>query len=197
MSALLARVTPRQDGPAKVTGAARYAADHFAEDMLYGVVVGAPAPAGRLRGVDAAAALEIPGVTHVLTHEQMPKLGAPPVPPASSVRVPLQDDEIRYEGEPIAIVLAQTLEAAEYAASLVEADVESGPSRRTRAATEPAPRSRARADTCPGQRTPSTATSLRRSPPRRCTTRRRTSSLHATTTRWSPRRRWPSGETAR
>jgi xanthine dehydrogenase YagR molybdenum-binding subunit len=127
VSALLASSLPRQDGPAKVTGAARYAADHFAEDMLYGVVVGAPAPAGRLRGDAAAAALEIPGVTHVLTHEQMPKLGAPPVPPASSVRVPLQDDEIRYEGEPIAIVLAETLEAAEYAASLVEADVESGP----------------------------------------------------------------------
>jgi xanthine dehydrogenase YagR molybdenum-binding subunit len=127
VSVLVSASLPRQDGPAKVTGAARYAADHFAEDMLYGVVVGAPAPAGRLRAVDAAAALEVPGVTHVLTHEKMPKLGAPPVPPASSVRVPLQDDEIRYEGEPVAIVLAQTLEAAEYAVSLVQADVESGP----------------------------------------------------------------------
>jgi xanthine dehydrogenase YagR molybdenum-binding subunit len=127
VTALLGTPLPRQDGPAKVTGAARYAADHFAKDMLYGVVVGAPAPAGRLRALDAAGALEIPGVMHVLTHEEMPKLGAPPAPPASSVRVPLQDAEIRHEGEPLAIVLAETLEAAEYAASLVRADVESDP----------------------------------------------------------------------
>jgi xanthine dehydrogenase YagR molybdenum-binding subunit len=127
VSALLGAALPRQDGPAKVTGAARYAADHFTEDMLHGVVVGAPVPAGRLRAVDAAAAVEIPGVTHVLTHKEMPKLGDPPVPPAPSVRLPLQDDEIRYDGEPIAVVLAQTLEAAEYAASLVQANVESGP----------------------------------------------------------------------
>jgi xanthine dehydrogenase YagR molybdenum-binding subunit len=110
-----------------VTGAARYAADHFAEEMLYGVLVGAPVPAGRVRSIDAGAARKIPGVTHVLTHAEMPRLGAAPVPPASSLRVPLQDDEIGYEGEPIAIVLAKTLEAAEHAASLVQADIEPAP----------------------------------------------------------------------
>ena len=117
----------RQDGPAKVTGEARYAADHLAEGMLYGVLVGAPVPAGRLRTVDADAARATPGVTHVLTHAEMPKLGTAPIPPASSVRMPMQDDEIRYEGEPIAIVLAQTLEAAEYAASLVRTEIEPTP----------------------------------------------------------------------
>lgn len=66
-------------------------------------------------------------MTHVLTHAELPKLAAPPVPPAASVRVPMQDDEIRYEGEPIAIVLAETLEAAEHAASLVHADVDPAP----------------------------------------------------------------------
>jgi xanthine dehydrogenase YagR molybdenum-binding subunit len=118
---------PRQDGPAKVTGVARYAADHLAEGMLYGVLVGAPVPAGRLRAIDAHAARDVPGVTHVLTHAELPKLAAPPVPPAASVRVPLQDNEIQYQGEPIAIVLAETLEAAEHAASLVQADVEPAP----------------------------------------------------------------------
>jgi xanthine dehydrogenase YagR molybdenum-binding subunit len=117
----------RQDGPAKVTGEARYAADHLAEGMLYGVLVGAPVPAGRLRTVDADAARAAPGVTHVLTNAEMPKLGTAPIPPASSVRMPMQDDEIRYEGEPIAIVLAQTLEAAEYAASLVRIEIEPTP----------------------------------------------------------------------
>lgn len=127
MSALLGSSLPRQDGPAKVTGAARYAADHPAEGMLYGVLVGAPVPAGRLCAIDAHAARDVPGVARVLTHAEMPKLGAPPVPPASSVRVPLQDDEIRYEGEPIAIVLAHTLEAAEHAAALVLVDVDPAP----------------------------------------------------------------------
>ena len=46
MSAGSGAPLPRQDGPVKVTGAARYAADHVAEGMLYGVLVGAPAPAG-------------------------------------------------------------------------------------------------------------------------------------------------------
>jgi xanthine dehydrogenase YagR molybdenum-binding subunit len=127
VSALLGSSLPRQDGPAKVTGAARYAADHPAEGMLYGVLVGASVPAGRLRAIDAHAARDVPGVAHVLTHADMPKLGAPPVPPASSVRVPLQDDELRYEGEPIAIVLAHTLEAAEHAAALVLVDVDPAP----------------------------------------------------------------------
>ena len=127
MTAGLGVPLPRQDGPAKVTGAARYAADHVVEGMLYGVLVGAPVPAGPRRAPCALAARDVPGVTHVLTHAEMPKLAAPPVPPAASVRVPLQDDEIRYEGEPIAVVLAQTLEAAEHAASLVQADVEPTP----------------------------------------------------------------------
>jgi xanthine dehydrogenase YagR molybdenum-binding subunit len=124
---LLGASLPRQDGPAKVTGAARYAADHFAEGMLYGVLVGAPVPAGRLRAIDTDAARDIPGVAHVLTHAEMPTLGAPPVPPASSARVPMQDDEIRYQGEPVAIVLAETLEAAEHAASLIRAEIEPAP----------------------------------------------------------------------
>lgn len=124
MTAGLGVPLPRQDGPAKVTGAARYAADHLAAGMLYGVLVGAPVPAGRLRAIDVHEARDVPGVMHVLTHVEMPKLDAPPVPPAASVRIPMQDDEIEYEGEPIAIVLAETLEAAEHAASLVEADVE-------------------------------------------------------------------------
>lgn len=127
MSALFGSSLPRRDGPAKVTGAARYAADHSAEAMLYGVLVGAPVPAGRLRAIDADAARGISGVADVLTHVEMPTLGVPPVPPASSVRVPMQDDVISYEGEPVAVVLADTLEAAEHAASQVQTDVRPAP----------------------------------------------------------------------
>jgi xanthine dehydrogenase YagR molybdenum-binding subunit len=92
--------------------------------MLYGVLVGAPVPAGTLLSVDTSAARLVPGVTHILTHQDFPRLGAPPSPPASSTRLPLQDDEIRHEGEPIAVVLAESLEDAEYAATLVRAEVE-------------------------------------------------------------------------
>jgi xanthine dehydrogenase YagR molybdenum-binding subunit len=115
---------PRLDGRAKVTGTARYAADHHLEGMLHGVLVGAPVPAGRLRAIDTAPALAVPGVTAVVTHTDLPPLGAPPVMPAVSARLPLQDDEIRYEDEPIAVVLAETLEDAEHAATLVTADIE-------------------------------------------------------------------------
>jgi xanthine dehydrogenase YagR molybdenum-binding subunit len=118
---------PRRDGVAKVSGAARYAGDHRAEGMLHGVIVGAPVPAGRLRAVDAVAAREVPGVTHVLTHQDLPKLAQPPSPPAASSRMWLQDDEIRHEGEPVALVLAETIESAEHAAGLVRANVEPAP----------------------------------------------------------------------
>lgn len=121
---ILGTPLPRRDGPVKVTGAARYAADHKAENLLHGVIVGAPVPAGRIRAIDAVASLATPGVARVLTHKDFPRLGAAPVPPASSTRMPFQDDEIRFQGEPIAVVLAEALEAAEYAATLVTADVE-------------------------------------------------------------------------
>lgn len=108
----------------KVTGSARYAADHRADGMLYGVLVGAPVPAGTVRSIYTEAALAVPGVSHVLTHRDFPSLVQPPVPPASSVRIPLQDREVRYHGEPIALVVAAALEPAEYAATLVTSDVE-------------------------------------------------------------------------
>jgi xanthine dehydrogenase YagR molybdenum-binding subunit len=115
---------PRQDGVIKVTGAARYAADHYVERMLHGLLVGAHVPAGRVRHVDMDAARAVNGVAHVLTHADFPRLGAPPVPPAATGRLPLQDDEIRHEGEPVALVLAETLEAAELAAGLVRAEID-------------------------------------------------------------------------
>ncbi len=115
---------PRQDGVIKVTGGARYAADHRAEGMLHGVFVGAEVAAGRIRDVDTDAARGVEGVIDVLTHGAFPRLREPTVPPAATARLALQDDEIRHDGEPVALVLAETLEAAEHAAMLVAADIE-------------------------------------------------------------------------
>jgi xanthine dehydrogenase YagR molybdenum-binding subunit len=113
---------PRPDGFAKVTGVALYAADHRANGMLHGAFVQAPLPAGRVTAIDASAALDVPGVVHVLTQADMPRLGPAPSPPLATVFLPMQGDEIRHEGQPVAIVLAETPEAARHGAGLVVAD---------------------------------------------------------------------------
>ena len=110
----------RIDGPIKVTGAARYTADLRAPNMLHGVLVTASIPAGRVVGYETGAALEEPGVARVLTHEDMPRSRSPIAgPPFSNSYLPMQDNEIRHEGQPVALVLGETLEAAEAGARKV------------------------------------------------------------------------------
>ncbi len=128
---------PRPDGRAKVTGRARYAADHDAPNLLHAVLVTATIPAGRVEAVDARGALAEPGVVRVLTDVDMPRFGrlgqtpaagdagmteenTPDGPPSAQSFMPMQGDEIRHEGQPVAIVLGETLEAAEAGARLVK-----------------------------------------------------------------------------
>jgi len=113
----------RIEGAAKVTGAARYAADNHVAGMLHGVLVTSPYAAGRVRSVDAADALALPGVVRVLTHTDMPRFWKVGLP-AAITRLPMQSDSIEYEGEAVAIVLGETLEAAEAAAQLVHLDIQ-------------------------------------------------------------------------
>ena len=113
----------RVEAPLKLTGAARYAADQRPDGVLHAVLVGAPVAAGRLRGVDTSAALILSGVTHVLTAADLPEF--PELPPPSAVRVmPFSDDRIRYEGQPVAIVLAESAGAAEAGRAAVIVDCE-------------------------------------------------------------------------
>ncbi|MCW7945718.1 carbon monoxide dehydrogenase [Streptomyces hygroscopicus] len=113
----------RLDGPAKVTGAARYAADQYVAGQLYGVFVGSTVPAGAVERIDVSDALQEPGVFRVLTAADMPRLhpdfDAVTVPPLATRFVPMQGNEIHHTGQPVAMVLAQTLEAAEAAAERV------------------------------------------------------------------------------
>jgi xanthine dehydrogenase YagR molybdenum-binding subunit len=118
---------PRPDGRAKVTGAARYAADHFVPGLVHGVLVGAPVPSGRVKSIETASAARAPGVVRVLTAADMPRFGEAPMPPAAISAWAMQGDVIRYEGEAIAIVLAETLEEAQHAASLVKPIIERTP----------------------------------------------------------------------
>ncbi len=111
---------PRIDGPVKVTGAARYTADLRAANMLHGAFVTATIPAGKVLAIDRSDALAEPGVVRVLTHEDMPApKTAAAGPPFAHSFLPLQDDAIRHEGQPIALVLGETLEAAEAGARRV------------------------------------------------------------------------------
>jgi xanthine dehydrogenase YagR molybdenum-binding subunit len=117
----------RLDGPAKVTGAAKYAADNRPAELLHAVLVGSPLAAGALTGLDTAAARAVPGVVAVLGPGDLPKpherIGEVSVPPLATRFLPIQDDRIVHHGQAVAVVVADTLEAAEYAASLVRVAV--------------------------------------------------------------------------
>ncbi|TFZ07154.1 xanthine dehydrogenase family protein molybdopterin-binding subunit [Ramlibacter henchirensis] len=117
----------RIDGRAKVTGQARYAAEHVTPDMLFGVVVNAGVARGRILSLNLDEALAVPGVVDVLWHGRRPAIARRDAcyrdedsPPGSPFK-PLLGDEVFFSGQPIALVVAQTFEAARYAASLVRA----------------------------------------------------------------------------
>lgn len=121
---------PRIDALAKVTGRARYAAEHPADDLLYGWVVNTAVARGRIRAIDASRALALPGVVEVLTHQNRPKMRSLDLfykdmtAPAGSPFKPLHDDEIHYSGQPVALVVATSLELARHASRLVEVRVD-------------------------------------------------------------------------
>ena len=124
----LGRPTSRVDGPDKVTGRAKYAAEHNVPDLAHGVVVAASIARGRIKRIDAGGALAVPGVLDVFTHAHRPKLassdekyGDEVAPPGTPFR-PLYDDEVRFNGQPIALVVAEEFEIARHAASLVRVD---------------------------------------------------------------------------
>lgn len=123
----------RIDGVAKVTGTARYAAEHPAFDLAHGVVVNSTIARGRIVSIDCDAALAVPGVIDVLTHERRPHVRSldlfykDMVAPAGSPFKPLHDARIWYSGQPIALVVAETFEAARHAATLVRAQYQAWP----------------------------------------------------------------------
>ncbi|MEU5712263.1 xanthine dehydrogenase family protein molybdopterin-binding subunit [Streptomyces flaveolus] len=123
------RGVTRQDGPAKVTGAAVYAADHNVAEQLHAVLVGATVPAGRVSGYDVEEARREPGVVRVLT--ELPAVDKAfaelPSPPLATRFLPMQSEVVHYFGQPVAMVLAESLEAAEGAATRVRVSYEREP----------------------------------------------------------------------
>ena len=119
---VIGRPLPRVDGRAKVTGSARYAADFNQQDQVYAVIVHATVGLGRITGIDSAAVSSMPGVLAVISHLNAPRLAYEshkgPIDPAVGERLHvLQDDRVRFYGQPVAVVVADTLDEAERAAA--------------------------------------------------------------------------------
>jgi xanthine dehydrogenase YagR molybdenum-binding subunit len=105
----------RREGMLKVTGAAKYAADQHPPGMLYAVLAVSSIARGRVAFLDVAAAKAHPGVVEVITSANRPPLAQDPDEKSDpfTFRLDLlQSDRVRYANQPIAIVIAETLEAA-------------------------------------------------------------------------------------
>ncbi|MBX9932749.1 MAG: xanthine dehydrogenase family protein molybdopterin-binding subunit [Methylobacterium sp.] len=120
----------RVDGPAKVTGLAKYAGEFAAPDLAHGYVVSGGIAKGRITAIDTTSAEAVPGVIKVYTHENRPRTAwldynyrDAVAPPGSPFRA-LYDDAIHYSGQPVALVVAEDFETARYAASLVRVTYE-------------------------------------------------------------------------
>jgi xanthine dehydrogenase YagR molybdenum-binding subunit len=115
----------RADGRLKVTGAARYTADVPVADAVHAAIVHSTIARGRTVSIDTALAGLAPGVLALFTHRNMPRMNPTPKPwshlhPHGQSYLPLQDDEIHYAGQPIALVIAKTLDQAAHAGTLIK-----------------------------------------------------------------------------
>jgi xanthine dehydrogenase YagR molybdenum-binding subunit len=122
----IGRSTPRVDGPAKVTGMARYTSDFNFPGQLFAVPVEATIANGRVVTLDTAAAEKMPGVRAILHRGNIGKIfRSTPGPGFEGItderRPPFEDDVVRYYGQYIALAVADTFEAAKAAADAVRA----------------------------------------------------------------------------
>lgn len=129
----MGRPLDRVDGPLKVSGQARYAAEYPADGLLHGSVVCSPIARGRILAIDASAALALPGVVEVLSHLNRPPMAADDesyedddAADGSPFR-PLFNAQVVYSAQPVALVIAETLELARHAASCVKIRYEEQP----------------------------------------------------------------------
>ena len=114
----------RVDARLKVTGRATYTADHNLPGLTHAVLVTSAIAKGRIASIDTIAAEHVPGSLAVLTHKNRPKLAIDPAKvdpssPADRALQVLQDDRVYYGNQPVAVAVAETLEAAFEAAARV------------------------------------------------------------------------------
>ena len=120
----------RVDGRRKVTGDAKYAAEHNLENVAYGALVMSTIPSGTIKSIDDTAAKKSTGVIAVISHLNAPKLNKPK---QGTLRendlIPFADGSIHYVGQRIAVVVADTLEHAIRGAELVKVSYNETPAR--------------------------------------------------------------------
>ena len=119
----------RFDGRLKVTGKADYTADIAVPALLHAAIVSSRIARGRIRAIDVRAAERVPGVSAVFTYQNMPRMNPTPKPwshlhPHGQSYLPLQDDQVLYGDQPIALVVGARLDQAAFAGTLIEVDYE-------------------------------------------------------------------------
>ncbi|MDO6414989.1 xanthine dehydrogenase family protein molybdopterin-binding subunit [Sphingomonas sp. BIUV-7] len=128
------RSLSRIDGPLKVRGAAPFAAEFPMDGMVYAAVLFSTIARGRIATIDAQAAEAAEGVALVMTYKNAPRMKPMPgfgsnAKAAGGASLPvMQDPEIHWNGQPIAVVLAETQEQADHATSLIDVTYEVAPS---------------------------------------------------------------------
>jgi xanthine dehydrogenase YagR molybdenum-binding subunit len=128
MTTYIGTATSRVDGRAKVTGAAKYAGEFNTAGLAHASVVTSTIAKGRIARIDANEALSVEGVIDVLTHQNRPSMASADdaykdeVAPEGSPYRPLYDDRIWFNGQPVALVVAEEPEIARFAASLVRVE---------------------------------------------------------------------------
>src|SRR5688572_29008186 len=121
----------RPDVPGKVTGAARYAGDLALPGMLHAKLKRSTVPHALIKRIDTAKALRYPGVKAVLTHENVPRVlhYGSPHPRSASLACDqyILDRKVRYWGDAVAAVAAESEEIADEALDLIEVEYEELP----------------------------------------------------------------------
>jgi xanthine dehydrogenase YagR molybdenum-binding subunit len=139
MTTAIGQPLDRVDGRAKVTGAAHYSAEVPLPNVAYAVLVGATVPSGRISEIRATDAERADGVLAIFTNQNLPRIATqPPLFPSlfghaapGETFFPMQDEVVHYAGQPVAMVVADTLERAQHAATLVRVSYEAAPSTTT------------------------------------------------------------------
>ncbi|HEX2940833.1 MAG TPA: xanthine dehydrogenase family protein molybdopterin-binding subunit [Rhodopila sp.] len=132
MGSTIGQPLTRREGVLKTTGQARYAADNHPPGMVHAVLAVSSIARGRVVALDVAAAKAHPGVIEVMTPANAPRLAQDPdakLHPFMFRLDLLQNDTVRYANQPIAVVVANTLEAATEAARLLSPRYEVEPAR--------------------------------------------------------------------
>jgi xanthine dehydrogenase YagR molybdenum-binding subunit len=128
MARYLGKETTRVDGIAKVTGKAKYTAEFQVPHVAYGFIVQCTVAKGRISSIDTREAEQAGGVIRIFTHLNAGKLGPAPAagkPPQWSW--PLQSDRVFFNGQPIALVVAESYEQARHASRLVKVTYQTEP----------------------------------------------------------------------